>query len=225
MGNTALFGGGIAAGAFLGHKIDEFKHHHGSNQDLGTMAGLLGTAGAGALGAKLSGFFGKKSNAQASPPVVAASAYPGPISPAPAPGGPVATSPGPGFGGPGTFAAGTAAGYAAGYASGGAPNPFYHGNPGGPPPELPEATTGGGAGSFFGDFAPSGPRLIIHGAAYADMDVAAKVMASVTPDQVLSLDCKKLNDEFGDPWPENGRKGFNVLYQYGDRPLEVWAGR
>jgi hypothetical protein len=221
MGNTALFGGGMAAGAFLGHKIDEFSHHHGSNQDLGTMAGLLGTVGAGALGAKLSGFFGK-GNAQASPPVAAAPAYPGPIPPAPAPAAPVAASPGPGFGGPGTFAAGTAAGYAAGYASGEAANPFYYGNPGGPPPG---ATTGGGAGSFFGDFAQSGPRLIIHGAAYADMDVAAKVMALITPDQVLSLDCKKLNDEFGDPWPENGRKGFNVLYQYGDRPLEVWAGR
>lgn len=224
MGNTALFGGGMAAGAFLGHKIDEFKHHHGSNQDLGTMAGLLGTAGAGALGAKLSGFFGKKSSGQDSPPVAAASVYPGPISPAPAPVAPVATSPGPGFGGPGTFAAGTAAGYAAGYTSGGAANPFYYGNPGGPPPELPQATTGGGGGSFFGNFAPAGPRLIIHGATYADMDVAAKVMALVTPDQVLSLDCKKLNDEFGDPWPGNERKGFNVLYQYGDRPLEVWAG-
>jgi hypothetical protein len=49
-------------GRFLGHKIEEFKRHHGNNQDLGTMAGLLGTAGAGAgaLGAKLSGFFGKE---------------------------------------------------------------------------------------------------------------------------------------------------------------------
>jgi hypothetical protein len=202
----------------LGHKIDEFKHHHGDNQDLGTMAGLLSTAGAGALGAKLSGFFGKKGNAQASPPVAAASVYPGPISPAPALAAPVAVSPGPGFGGPGAFAAGTTAGYA----SGGAANPYYYGNPGGPPPG---ATTGGGAGSFYGGFAPSGPRLIIHGATYADMDVGAKVVALVTPDQVLSLECKKLNDEFGNPWPENGRKGFNVLYQYGDRPLEVWAGR
>jgi hypothetical protein len=78
---------------------------------------------------------------------------------------------------------------------------------------------------FFGGPAQSGSRLTIHGAAYADMDVTAKVIALVTPDQVLSLDCKKLNDEFGDPWPENGRKSFSVLYQYGDRPLEVWAGR
>jgi hypothetical protein len=31
MGNTALFGGGMAEGAFLGHKIDEFKHHYGDN--------------------------------------------------------------------------------------------------------------------------------------------------------------------------------------------------
>jgi hypothetical protein len=67
--------------------------------------------------------------------------------------------------------------------------------------------------------------LIIHGAAYADRDVAAKAMALVTPDQAFSFDFKKLNDELGDPWPENERKSFNVLYQYGDRPLEVWAGR
>ena len=104
------------------------------------MAGLLGAAGAGAgvLGAKLSGFLGKKGSAEASPPVAAAPAYPGPISPAPAPAAPVAASPGPGFGGPGTFAAGTAAGYAAGYASGEPANPFYYGNPGGPPPEQPQ---------------------------------------------------------------------------------------
>jgi hypothetical protein len=160
----------MAAGAFLGHKFDEFKHHHGHNQDSGTMAGLLGTGEAGALAAKLSGFFGgRKRSAQAS----------------------------------------------------GAANPFYHDNPGGPPPG---ATTGWGAGSFLGGLTHSGPRLIIHGATYADMDVTAKVMVLVTPDQVLSLACKKLNDEFGDPWPEN-RKGFNILYQYGDRPLEVWAGR
>jgi hypothetical protein len=210
----------MAAGAFLGHKIDEYKHHHhGDNQDLGTMAGLLSTAGAGALGAKLTGFFGgRKGSGQASPPVPTAPTYPGPISPAPAPVAPLAPSPGPGFGGPGTFTAGTAAGYA----SGGAPNPFYYGHPGGPPPGP---TTGGGPGSFFGGPPQSGPRLIIHGAAYADMDVAAKVVALVTPDQVLSLDCKKLNDAFGDPWPENERKSFSVLYQYGDRPLEVWVGR
>jgi hypothetical protein len=182
------------------------------------MAGLLGTAGAGALGAKLSGCFGKKDNAQATPPVAAASAYPGPIPPAPAPAAPVAAGPGPGFGGPDTFAAGTAAGYA----SGGVANPFYYGSPGGPPPG---ATTGESAGSFYGGLAQPGPRMITHGATYADMDVTAKVIALVTPDQVLSLDCKKLDDEFGDPWPGNGRKSFSVLYQYGDRPLEVWAGR
>jgi hypothetical protein len=219
MGNTALFGGGMAAGAFLGHKMDEFKHHS-DNQGLGTMAGLLSTAGAGALGAKLSGFFGgKKGSGQASPPVAAPPAYPGPMPPAPAPAPYMAASPGPGFGSPATFAAGTAAGYAAG----GGPGPFYHGNPGGPPPG---ATTGaGGAGFFYGGPTQSGPRLIIHGAAYADRDVTAKVIALVTPAQTLSLDCKKLNDAFGDPWPENERKSFSVLYQYGDRPLEVWAGR
>jgi hypothetical protein len=67
--------------------------------------------------------------------------------------------------------------------------------------------------------------LIIHGAAYADKDVTVRVMALVTLDQVFSFDFKKLNDELGDPWPENARKGFKFCTNTGDRPLEVWAGR
>ena len=67
----------------------------------------------------------------------------------------------------------------------------------------------------------SGPRLIIHAAAYADRDITDKVKAKVTPDQVLTL--AKWNDEFGDPWPEVGRKSLSILYQYGDRPLEIWT--
>jgi hypothetical protein len=65
--------------------------------------------------------------------------------------------------------------------------------------------------------------LTIHAAAFADVDVTAKVRARVSPEQVLTIE--NLTDEFGDPWPEAKRKMFSVLYQFGDRPLEVWAGR
>jgi hypothetical protein len=77
--------------------------------------------------------------------------------------------------------------------------------------------------SFPGGHAYSGPRLIIHAAAFADKDVTDRVRALVNPEQVLTIE--KMIDEFGDPWPEAERKMFSVLYQYGDRPLEVWAGR
>jgi hypothetical protein len=82
------------------------------------------------------------------------------------------------------------------------------------PPYIPVAQCG-----------TPGSRLIIHAAIYADKDVTNKVRSLLTPDQVFSLHPARLNDEFGDPWPNNGRKMFNVLYQYGDRPMEVWAGR
>jgi hypothetical protein len=77
--------------------------------------------------------------------------------------------------------------------------------------------------SSLGSLTHSGPRLIIHGAAYADKDVTDKVRSLVTSEQVLNFG--NYNGEFGDPWPENPRKVLSILYQYGDRPLEVWAGR
>jgi len=70
----------------------------------------------------------------------------------------------------------------------------------------------------------SGPPLFIHAAAFADADVTDRVRRLVTPEQTISIECGKFMEEFGDPWPESERKMFNVLYQYGDRPYEVWAG-
>jgi hypothetical protein len=237
---TALaVGGGLAAGALLEHEIDEFKdrphfpHHGGHHNVFGTMAGLIGAAGAGVLGTKLLGGMGQ--SAQAAPPPPVAQPYPSPQPGAPAypvqtppppaypgqPPPPGAPSSGPGMGGLGKFAIGGAAGMAGVLAASGASNMLHHhhSQDGAPP----AAGGGGGMSSFLGGTTHSGPRLIIHAAAYADQDVTYKVKGLVTPDPVISIE--NLNDEFGDPWPEAKRKMFSVLYQYGDRPLEVWAGR
>jgi hypothetical protein len=256
---TALaVGGGLAAGALLEHEVEGFSnrpyfpHHGGHHHVLGTMAGLMGAAGAGALGAKFFGGMGQ--SAQAAPPPPAPQAYPGapvyaatppgapaypsqvppppayPGQPTPpgapaAPGAPVAPGSGGGMGGLGKFAVGGAAGVAGALAVSEASSFLHHHhNQGGASGGAPAAAGGGGGiGSFFSGLTHSGPRLYIHAAAYADVDVTDKVRALITPDQVLTID--KLSDEFGDPWPEAKRKMFNVLYQYGDRPLEVWAGR
>jgi len=241
---TALaVGGGLAAGALLEHEIDEFKdkphfpHHGGGHYHIfGTMAGLIGAAGAGALGTKLLGGMGQSAQAAPPPPAsqpylgtqAGAPAYPAQTPPPPAyanqpvppPGAPSSS---PGMGGLGKLAMGGAAGMAAGaLAVGGASSMLHHYHDQGGAPTA--AGGGGGAmSSFLGGITHSGPRLIIHAAAYADKDVTDRVKALVTPDQVLSIG--NLNDEFGDPWPEAKRKMFSVLYQYGDRPLEVWAGR
>ena len=214
---TALaVGGGLAAGALLEHKIDEFsEHHHGRHQGLDTMAGLLGAAGAGELGAKIGKFFGGKHQAAQAGP------HPVPVPAAPVPAAPGAASLGPGFGGLGNFASGGAAVLA----GSGVSNLLHHSNQGGAPSGTTTGAEPGGMGSFFGGPLYSGPHLIIYAATYADRDVTERARTLVTPDQVFSLDCKQLSDEFGDPWPENKRKMFSVLYQYGDRPLEVWAGR
>ncbi len=235
-------GGGLAAGALLEHKIEEFSgrppspHHGGHHHVLGTMAGLMGAAGAGTFGAKLFGKMGH--GVQAAPPSPTPSPYPAsppavsayPVQAAPPPafsGQPMpsgAPSSGPGMGGLGNLALGGAAGMAGALAVGGASNLLHHHHDqggvsaGGP-------TSVGGTGSiapFRSGSMHSGPPLIIHAAAYADMDVTDKVRARVTPDQVFSVE--KLSDEFGDPWPEVKVKMFSVLYQYGERPLEVWAG-
>ena len=238
---TALaVGGGLAAGAFLGHEIDEYSNrlnfsHHGEHHHhvLGSMAGLIGSAGAGALGARFFGRKGQAAQTAPSPPVP--QAYPAwqpgaPVYPAQAPtpttypgqpmppGGP---SSGFGQGGLGQLAVGGAAGMAGALAMNGASNFLHHHqNQGGAP-----TTTGGsgGMGSFLGGLAYSGPRLHIHAAAFADKDVTNRVRELVTPEQTLVIE--KMHDEFGDPWPEVKRKMFSVLYQYGDRPLEVLATR
>lgn len=260
---TALaVGGGLAAGALLEHEVKEFTtphypHHGGHHHVLGTMAGLMGAAGAGALGAKLFGGMGQ--SAQGAPPPPAPQGYPAqapgapgypaspPIAPGypaaplgapaypaqapppsgypgqPAPPPPGAPGSGPGLGGLGKFAMGGAAGMAGALVASEASNLLHHHR------SQDGASTavggGGGISSFLGGITHTGPRLYIHVAAFADRDVTDKVRALVTPQQEFTLEGGKMKDEFGDPWPEVGRKMFSIMYQYGDRPLEVWAGR
>ena len=230
---TALaVGGGMLAGAFLEHEVEEFSerpqysHHHAERHfGLGSITALLGSAGAGALGAK---FFGRKgpagaqSGSQAYPVQQATlppSGYPGQSLP------PLGNSnSGHGFGSLGNFAAGGAAGMAGAFAVHETSNLLHHHhhqNQGGVPPTT-AGGSGGGMGSFLGGPMYSGPRLTIHAAAYADVDVTDRVRALVSPEQVLTI--KSMKDEFADPWPEVERKSLSVLYQYGDRPMEVWAG-
>jgi hypothetical protein len=227
---TALaVGGGLAAGALLEHEIDEYSgtphlpHHGGHHHVFGSMASIIGATGAGVLGAKL--FGGNGQAAQTTPPPLAPQANPAQAPPPPVyPGQPMppgAPSSNPGLWGLGKFAVGGATGVAGALAVSEASNLLHHHqNQGG----APTATGGsGGITSFLGGLTHSGPRLIIHAAAFADKDVTDRVRALVTPEQVLTIE--NMQGEFGDPWPETKRKMFSVLYQYGDRPLEIWAGR
>jgi hypothetical protein len=76
----------------------------------------------------------------------------------------------------------------------------------------------------MGAFTPqNGPPLHIYGAVFADRDVTQIVKSLVTPQQTLTLSGDTLAEKLGDPWPEAGRKMFNVLYSYGDRPMELIA--
>jgi hypothetical protein len=100
---------------------------------------------------------------------------------------------------------------------------FHHGRQDGAPLPLPEGPSGSGIGSLFGGLAPSASPLYTHGARFCDKGVANACRAKIAPDQTLSID--NLVQEFGDLWPEACWKMFNVVYQYGDRPMEVWVGR
>lgn len=206
----------------MGHEMTEHKPHFGDRHNIfGSMATVIGSAGVGALGAKL--FGGKTKPQAASPPQPAPSpahaatwASPPPYQSYPAvhsspsvypvPMGPPMPLNGPNHGQYGT-------------AMSGATN-FSHNQH---QPMSPPPTTGSGAtGAFYGGSSPSGPRLIIHAAYFADKDVTEKVRMLVRPEQKISFE--KMKDEFGDPWPEAERKALSILYQYGDRPMEVWAG-
>lgn len=233
---TALaVGGGLAAGAFLEHEIDEFSerpHHTEHHHLFGSMTSLIGAAGAGALGAK---FFGRKGQApQPAPPQNYQSVTPGwpgyptsppayPVQSPPPPGQPMTSGSSPGLGGFGNLAVGSAAGVAGALAMGSASNLLHHHHSQEQIPATRIGSNGPGMSSFVGGLTHSGPTLHIHAATFADADVTQRVRALVGPSQELTI--AKMSDEFGDPWPEAKRKSFIVLYQYGERPMEVWVGR
>jgi len=69
------------------------------------------------------------------------------------------------------------------------------------------------------------PRLTIHAATFAGEDVTQKVQLLVKDDQSFSIAGGSMIENFGDPWPDSGWcRELCVLYQYGDRPLEVLCG-
>ncbi|KAM5350781.1 hypothetical protein ACJ41O_007286 [Fusarium nematophilum] len=200
-GKTAMaLGGGYLVGSHFGHKTD----HHG----LGKMA----MAGAGAIGAKIWSRFGNKPQqqqqqqpAQTYTQVHVHQVYvPGPQSPGP--------QPPPSYGEP------TLGGQNYGHPATGGPSPAPV------PPQHYQSVHNSPAIGGMSPFAPQGgPPLYIHGAVFADKDVTQIVRGLVTPQQTLTLTGGTLVEKLGDPWPEVERKSFNVLYSYGDRPMELLA--
>lgn len=82
---------------------------------------------------------------------------------------------------------------------------------------------GGVGGASFGSVNSSGkPTLHIHAATFADADVTRLVQAMVKPDQSFEISNNECYEKFGDPWVDGGlNRQFIVLYQYGDRPMEL----
>lgn len=101
------------------------------------------------------------------------------------------------------------------HAVNGPQQPTYSGGGIPPPMSGPMNPVGGGA--------PGVPPLYIHAATFADKDITQLVRTRITRDQSLEFKGKELKNQFSDPWPGAERKSFIVLYQYGDRPMEVLA--
>lgn len=215
----------------LGSKIQQHSNHSDHHNIFDSMTTFLGGASVGVLGAKL---FGGKKQPQPTynAPSTSYPPYQGyPNSPPQAPFYPSQSPPFPVHSsqnmsqGPSPYmvGAGAAVGVAsvmAGNTASNYPQHHYH-----QPPEGLPATGGSSAtGTLHGGPFISGPRLVIHAATFADKDVTGKVRMLVNSEQQISIQ-KKMTEEFGDPWPESTRKGLSILYQYGDRPMEVWAGR
>ena len=219
------------------------------------MAGLLGAAGAGALGTKLltgrtqaqipQAQIPQAQYPQAQYPGVPSvppptGAYPGapPMppttpgygTPAPVPAGspmlgqpPPTQSSGPGLGKLAAIGAGV--GIAGAFAATEASHLLHHhrANPDGAARSDSQPSLGAGVMNKFHN--ANKPRLTIHAATFAGEDVTQKVQLLVKDDQSINIPGDSMIDNFGDPWPGSGPcRELCVLYQYGDRPLEVLCG-
>jgi hypothetical protein len=187
------------------------------------MAQSAAIAGAGVVGAKIMGLFGNKQQQQQPAPTVQTASYthtqtqthfypvfvPGPqVSPPPSYYGQHL----PGNSGHAHNPTAETVGVVPGIQSFGSPH-----QTGGAPMSLQSS-------SSIGAFQPqTGPPLHIYGAVFADKDVTQIVRSLVTPQQTLQIKGDSLVEQFGDPWPDVERKMFNVLYSYGDRPMELLA--
>ncbi|KAH8729977.1 hypothetical protein BGZ61DRAFT_586408 [Ilyonectria robusta] len=216
LGKTALsLGGGFLAGSSLRHKFENHHQHHDQQHGLGKMTQSMAMAGAGAIGAKIFGLFGNKQQQQQQPPPQQTQVHVYPVyvpGPQGAPPQSYHGQPPPVDPNYAHIPAGAASGVALGMGVSASPH-----HPGGTP--VPFQGPG-----VMGAFAPqNGPPLHIYGAMFADKDVTQIVRHLVTPQQTLTIKGESLVEQFGDPWPEAGRKMFNVLYSYGDRPMEFIA--
>lgn len=196
----------MGGGYLLGHG---HKHEQHQQHGLGKVTQSMAMAGAGAIGAKIFGLFGNKQQHQPPPPQTQVHVYPVYV-----PGPQAAPSPGP----PSCYGQPPPAGQNLGHYNS-TPDmtpltqPYHHGG------GVQSPATGG-----MGAFTPqNGPPLHIYGAVFADRDVTQIVRNLATPQQTLILTGDTLVEKLGDPWSEAERKMFNVLYSYGDRPMELIA--
>ncbi|KAH7144414.1 hypothetical protein B0J13DRAFT_622962 [Dactylonectria estremocensis] len=220
LGKTAFaLGGSFLAGSSLRNKFENHHESHGQQNGLGKVAQSMAIAGAGAVGAKIFGLFGNKQQQQQ--PAVQTTTHthtqthfypvyvPGPQAP-----------PQPSYYGQHSSSDSSYAHTPTSTTVGAVPGVHSFVSPhqtGGMPVPLHSP-------SNTGAFPPqNGPPLHIYGAVFADKDVTQIVRSLVTPQQTLQFKGDSLVQQFGDPWPEVERKMFNVLYSYGDRPMELIA--
>ncbi|KAL9575827.1 hypothetical protein ACKAV7_000069 [Fusarium commune] len=205
LGKTALvMGGGFLAGSSFRNKFGKHHESHGQQDGLGKMAQSAAIAGAGVVGAKIMGLFGNKQQQQQPAPTVQTATYTHTQTqthfyPVYVPGPQVS------------------------------PPPSYYGQH--PPGNSghahnPTAETVGvapGIQSFGSPHQTGGAPMSLQSASSIDKDVTQIVRSLVTPQQTLQIKGDSLVEQFGDPWPDVERKMFNVLYSYGDRPMELLA--
>jgi hypothetical protein len=217
LGKTSLaMGGSFLAGSLLRNKHENHQQSHGQQDGLGKVAQSMAIAGAGAVGAKIMGLFGNKQHQQ--PAVQTITHTQTHFYPVYVPGPQASPPPSyynqhpPGDSNYGHTPTGDTAGVVSGVQGFASPD-----QTGGIPISFQSPSTTVAFPS------QSGPPLHIHGAVFADMDVTHIVRSLVTPQQTLQIKGDTLVQQFGDPWIEAERKMFNVLYSYGDRPMELIA--
>jgi hypothetical protein len=219
LGKASLaLGGSFLAGSFLRNKLGNHQETHGQQDGMGTAAQsmAIASAGAGAVGAKIMGLFGNKQQQQPAVQTVTHTQthfypvyVPGPQA---SPQSPYYNQYPPGDSNHSPTPTGMTAGVGSGVQSFASPH-----HAGGIPMSLQSAST------IVAFPSQGGPPLHIYGAVFADVDVTQIVRSLVTRQQTLQIKGDTLVQQFGDPWPEVERKMFNVLYSYGDRPMELIA--
>ncbi|SPJ78512.1 uncharacterized protein FTOL_06901 [Fusarium torulosum] len=214
---SMALGGSFLAGSLLRNKRENHQGSHGQQDGLGKVAQSMAIAGAGAVGAKIMGLFGNKQQQQ--PAVQTVTHTQTHFYPVYVPGPQASPQPSyynqhpPVDSNYAHTPTGETAGVVSGVQSFASPD-----HTGGIPMPLQSPSP---IVAFPSQSGP--PPLHIYGAVFADIDVTHIVRSLVTPQQTLQIKGDTLVQQFGDPWIEVERKMFNVLYSYGDRPMELIA--